>query len=141
MLPINKTNNRFPLDLPILWHTSMSSTVLYTFVAHFTLLSALTTVDSKLSSEILLGILVISMLFCHPYCCSWIKDGWFFLLFDNYIIQSFTNILQTFNYNFFGFIISFNISEAFLKFSTYSSLSFEISSNILESLIPLYLVL
>ena len=46
----------FPLDLPILWHASMSSAVTCTFVA---LLSTVTTVDSKLSSEILSGIPLI----------------------------------------------------------------------------------
>ena len=47
--------------------TSMSSVARYTFVA---LLSTLITVNSKLSSEVLLGISLISMLLRLPYCLT-----------------------------------------------------------------------
>ena len=127
----------FPLDLPILWHASMSSAVTCIFAA---LLSLLITVDSKLASEILLGILLIPKLFHLPYystelllnlrrmifSCKWLttSSSLLFSFWRFLILTSLRFIIWS--------LISVNL---FFKFSTNSSLSFEIPSNILESLI------
>ena len=127
----------FPLDLPILWHASMSSAVICIFAA---LLSLLITVDSKLASEILLGIPLIPKLFHLPYystelllnsrqmifSCKWLttSSSLLFSFWRFLILTSLRFIIWS--------LISVNL---FFKFSTNSSLSFEIPSNILESLI------
>ena len=106
----------FPLDLPILWHASMSSAVTCIFAA---LLSLLITVDSKLASEILLGIPLIPKLFHLPYYSTELllnSRHDFFLQMINYIIQSFIFVLKIFNFNFFAvYYLIFNISEPFFQ--------------------------
>ena len=112
----------FFLDLPIMWHVSMSSAVTWTFAAFTKYIknSWFQVVIRNTTRNTNLHVLSPAILF------NWVALGFktdYFLL---QLIQSFNFILQIFNYIFFdlNYFISRSV-RIFLKFSTNSSLRFE----------------
>ena len=137
---MNNSFFEFPLNLAILRHASILSAVTHTFVG---LLSTLTTVDSKLN--LLTGTPVISMLFHLPYCSTELLLNSRLIVFPHIFFCVFPFSLFLFCRFFIitslKFIVLFLMSVKLFKSSTHHSLSFEISSNNLESPISLLLVL